>query len=72
MSKLFSYTIMPLDLLHLEEICQDIKMQHDKGIADMALFKMTLVPEGNPPADKATIYCEQYGKFKKRLDELGL
>ncbi len=72
MSKLFSYTIMPLDLLHLEEICQDIKMQHDKGIADMALFKMTLVPEGTPPADKVTLYCEQYAEFKERLDELGL
>ena len=72
MSKLFSYTIMPLDLLHLEEICQDVKKQYDNGIADMALFKMTLVPEGNPPADKVTLYCEQYTKFKKRLCELGL
>ena len=72
MSKLFSYTIMPLDVAHLEEICEDIKSQHDQGIADMALFKMTLVPEGNPPADKVTLYCEQYAKFKKRLDEIGL
>ena len=72
MSKLSSYTIMPLDLDHLEEICLDVKEQHEKGIADMALFKMTLVPEGNPPADKATIYCEQFAKFKARLAEMGL
>ena len=72
MSKLSSYTIMPLDLEHLEEICLDIREQHEKGIAEMALFKMTLVPEGNPPADKATLYCEQYAKFKNRLGEMGL
>ena len=71
-NKLFSYTIMPLDVAHLEEICQDIKQQHEKGIASMALFKMTLVPEGNPPADKVTILCKQFAKFKSRLGEMGL
>ena len=63
---------MPLDVAHLEEICQDIKMQYENGIAELALFKMTLVPEGNPPADKVSIYCEQFTKFKKRLDEMRL
>lgn len=72
MSKLFSYTVMPLDLEHLEEICVDVQEQCEKGIADMALFKMTLVPEGNPPSDKVAIYCEQFAKFKKRLGEMGL
>ena len=67
-----SYTIMPIDIAHLEEICQDIKAQYEQGVATLALFKMTLVPEGNPPADKVTIYCEQYAKFKKRLAEMGL
>ena len=71
-NKLYSYTIMPLDLDHIEEICRDIKEQHDRGIAEMALFSMTLVPEGNPPANKVTLYCEKYAKFKKRLDEMGL
>ena len=58
-NKLYSYTIMPLFVEHLEEICQDIKMQVDSGIANCALFCMTLVPEGNPPADKAKILCEK-------------
>lgn len=71
-NNLYSYTIMPLDLEHLEEICQDIREQYDSGIAEMPLFQMTLVPEGNPPSDKVTIYCEKYAKFKKRLDEMGL
>ena len=71
-NKLFSYTIMPLDLQHLEEICQDIKYQCENGIASMPLFSMTLVPEGNPPADKVTILCEKFAKFKARLKEMGL
>lgn len=71
-NKLFSYTIMPLDVLHLEEICQDIKSQYEQGIASMALFSMTLVPEGNPPSDKVTILCEKFAKFKARLGQMGL
>ena len=71
-NKLYSYTIMPLDIAHLEEICQDIKYQQDAGIANMALFKMTLVPEGNPPANKAEILCAQFAKFKQRLGEMGI
>lgn len=71
-NNLNSYTVMPLDLTHLEEICQDIKEQCEKGIASCALFSMTLVPEGNPPADKVTILCEKYAKFKSRLSEMGL
>ena len=71
-NNLNSYTIMPLDLTHLEEICEDIRVQNEKGIAECALFSMTLVPEGNPPADKVTILCEKYAKFKSRLSEMGL
>ena len=67
-----SYTIMEPDITHLESICQDIKEQYDSGIAFCALFKMTLVPEGNPPADKVSILCKKYDMFKKRLDELGV
>lgn len=71
-NKLYSYTIMALDTEHLEEICQDIKEQYEKGIADCALFSMTLVPEGNPPSDKVTILCKKFAKFQKRLGEMGL
>ena len=67
-----NYTIMPLDVEHLEEVCQDIKAQYDQGIANCALFSMTLVPEGNPPIDKAGIMCEKYNRFRDRLQELGV
>ena len=47
------FTIMPLDLDNIEEICDDIKYQYENGIADCALFSMSLHPEGNPAIDKA-------------------
>ena len=62
------YSIMNLDTAHIDEICEDIKYQVKNGVANCALFKMTLVPEGTPPADKAAVYCEQYKKFKEKLD----
>ena len=69
---MYNYSIMPLDTEHIDEICQDIKHQYENGIATCALFKMTLVPEGNPVVDKAKIFCEQYDLFKEKLHSMGL
>lgn len=71
-TKLHSYTIMNLDIEHLEEICNDIKEQIENGVALCPLFSMTLVPEGNPVTNKVSIYCKKYKLFKSRLDEMGL
>ncbi len=67
------YSIMPLGLSegHLEEIAEDIKYQYDAGTATCALMMMTLVPEGNPPFDKAGIYLEEYDKIRDRLKKDG-
>lgn len=62
-----TYTIMALDTDHIDEICEDIKYQYENGIAECALFSMTLVPEGNPPVNKARILCDKYLEFKKKL-----
>ena len=62
------YTIMPLRTDRINEICEDIKYQYENGIASCALFSMTLVPEGTPPSDKATIMGEKYKMFKEKLD----
>ncbi len=67
-----SYSIMPLDLDHLDEICNDIKEQYETGVATCALFSMTLVPEGNPPANKVEILCKKYEKFQSKLNSMGL
>lgn len=66
------FTIMPIDVNHVDEICDDIKYQYENGIADCALFKMTLHPEGTPPAPKAEILTEGYTIIKNRLDQMGL
>lgn len=72
MKELQLFTIMPLDINHVEEICEDIRGQYESGVANYALFSMTLVPEGTPPVDKAGQLCAKYDIFKKRLDEMGL
>ena len=69
---MYNYSIMPLDTEHIEEICQDIRYQYENRIADCALFMMTLVPEGNPVIDKASILCEKYDLFRNRLEEMSL
>ena len=68
------YSIMSLDWMdgHLEEICQDIRRQYESGAADCALMMMTLVPEGNPPVNKAEKYCEKYDRVQARLAQMGL
>ena len=69
---LILYSIMPLDTNHLDEICEDIRMQYENGVTTCALFNMTLVPEGNPPVNKAKIMCESYDLFKQKLDSMGI
>lgn len=67
-----NYSIVHLDLNHLEEICQDIKKQYESGVTTMPLFSMSLVAEGNPIIDKATLFCEKFDLFRDRLKELGV
>ena len=67
-----SYSIMPLDTEHFDEICQDIKEQYENGVCSCALFSMTLVPEGNPPANKVGSLCRKYKKFQDKLNSMGL
>lgn len=66
------YTIMALDLEHINEICNDIKYQYEIGIANLALFLFKIVPEGNPIIDKVSDLADAYIKFRDRLAEMGL
>ena len=66
------YSIMPLDLDHADQICDDIERQYKEGIATEALFCMPLTPEGDPVIDKAAILCEKYRVFSEKLAERGL
>ena len=66
------YSIMPLDMEHMEEICADIEQQYKTGVATCALFMCKLVPEGTPLINKAEIFAQQFKPFQKRLQEKGL
>ena len=69
---MYSYSIMRLDTEHIDEICEDIKLQYENKVCDLALFMVKLVPEGNPVIDKATIECEKYKLFRDKLALMGL
>lgn len=69
---MIKYSIMKLDENHLEEICQDVKLQYETGVADCVLFMFKLVPEGNPPINKAEQQGQVYKLFKTRLDEMNI
>ena len=69
---LYLYSIMPLDTDHLEEICEDIRLQYENGVATCALFSMTLVPEGDPPVDKVGQLCAKYDLFRAKLKSMGI
>jgi len=66
------YSIMALDTDHLEEICQDIREQVQSGVCKCPLFLITLVPEGVPAIDKASIQGKNYIPFRDRLAEMGI
>lgn len=68
---MYNYSIMPLDTEHAEEICEDIRDQYRRGIASSALFMIKLVPEGDPPIDKASMACQKYDVFRDKLAETG-
>ena len=53
MKMLYSYSIMRLDLEHINEYCEDIENQVKTGVCSMPLFSMTLTPDGDPAIDKA-------------------
>ncbi len=68
-----NYSVFSLeDTDRLEAICLDILEQKEKGIADCPLFMMPLMPEGNPPVDKAGKFCAAFRLYQTRLAELGV
>lgn len=69
---MFNYSIVNIDPSHVEEVCQDVIRQTKEGVADLALFKMTLVPEGDPVINKAAIEGEKYIIHRDRLKKEGV
>lgn len=69
---MFNYSIMPLDVEHADEICEDIRRQYESGVSSCALMCMKLVPEGEPLIDKAGQQCEKFDIFRDKLAAMGL
>lgn len=69
--KMLNLSIMPLDVEHVSEICQDIVDQQKNGVSTHAMFMMKFNPEGTPAVNKAEIQCKQYDLFRKQLDKAG-
>jgi len=63
---------MPLDIDHIDEVCDDIRQQYESGVTSCALFYGPLVPSGTPVVDKAKILCEKYDLFKEKLSRYGV
>ena len=66
------YSIMPLDMQHIDEVCDDIAGQYASGVATEALFMLPITPEGFPVIDKAAIGMEKFGIYRDELAKRGL
>lgn len=62
---------MPLNVEHINEVCNDIIEQQKSGVSTHAMFMMKFNPEGTPAIDKATEQCEKYDLFREKLDAAG-
>ena len=69
---LYTYSIMPLRDDHFDEICADVRDQYERGISSCPLFKMTLVPEGDPVWDKVGPMCATYRRYREALEPVGI
>ena len=67
-----NFTIIPLNINHIDEICEDIKYQIENKIADCPLFMVQLHPEGTPCADKAGIAAAKYALFREKLKNMNI
>jgi len=69
---MYTYSITPLSEAMFDQIVEDIKYLYDPDISTVPLFKMTLVPEGNPVWDKVGKMCALYRKYKEALAPYGV
>jgi len=69
---MFNFNIVPLTVGDIDRICDDIVELVRSGVIDMPLFNMTLVPEGDPPVDKARVLTERFELFRDRLAPRGI
>ena len=72
---MYTYSIMPIkpsQEKYFDEICADIREQYESGVSSCPLFKMNLVPEGNPVTDKVGPLCKLYRRYREALAPYGV
>jgi hypothetical protein len=69
---MFNFNIVPLEVENLERICDDIVQLVRSGVINLPIFNMTLVPEGDPPVDKARELTDRFLLFQERLAKDGI
>ena len=69
---MFNFNIVPLEVENLDRICDDIVQLVRSGVINLPLFNMTLVPEGDPPVDKARELTDRFLLFQERLAKDGI
>ncbi len=69
---LYTYSIIPMDMEHFDEIVEDLVMQYEKDISTCPLFMLLLHAEGIPVQNKVDALCERYMRFKTALDARGV
>jgi hypothetical protein len=69
---MYTYSIMPLREDHFEELCADVRDQYERDISTCPLFKMSLVPEGDPVWDKVSPMCATYRRYREALSPFGI
>ncbi len=70
--KLQNYSIMPLFVEKIDELCRDIERQVGERVALMPLFMMPLAPVGTPPRKEAEYLSEKFDLFRDRLASRGI
>lgn len=65
MNDLYSLHVMPLLPGHEAELAADAEMLIRENICSKIACMMTLVPEGNPPDDKAAVLGQRFDAFRK-------
>lgn len=65
-------SITPMDISHVDEICEDLRLQQEQGISDCAMLTAHLEAEGTPPVSKGAIYGKLYQQFRENLEPMGV
>lgn len=64
--------IVPLLAEHREALCADTLDLYRRGCITETAFILTLVPEGNPPADKAKFLAAEFERFRAALGKTAM